>query len=98
MGGISDASRRGYGLTLAMRTDARLEKTVRVLDNLFSPYLNNLQSALGKATERQAMLTDNLANVNTPGYKRKDIDFNIVLQQEMDGPEPALGMGGAAQL
>lgn len=30
------------------------------------------------------MLTGNLANANTPGYKRKDIDFNIVLDAEVN--------------
>jgi len=29
------------------------------------------------------MLTGNLANANTPGYKRKDMDFNIVLDAEL---------------
>ncbi len=55
-----------------------------VLDNLFGPQLNNLQNALGRAAERHALLTNNLANVNTPGYQRRDMDFNITLQEEMD--------------
>jgi len=38
---------------------------------------------MGRTTERQAMLTGNLANANTPGYKRKDMDFNIVLDAEL---------------
>lgn len=59
------------------------EPTVRILDQLFSQQLNNLQNAMGRTTERQAMLTGNLANANTPGYKRKDMDFNIVLDAEM---------------
>ena len=54
-----------------------------ILDNLFSPQLSNLQSALDRATDRHALLTANLANVNTPGYKRKDLDFNIVLDEQM---------------
>lgn len=29
------------------------------------------------------MLVNNLANVNTPGYKRKDMDFNILLEGNM---------------
>jgi flagellar basal-body rod protein FlgB len=55
-----------------------------MLDNLFGPQLNNFQNALGRATQRHALLSENLANVNTPGYKRKDIDFNITLQEETD--------------
>jgi flagellar basal-body rod protein FlgB len=56
---------------------------VAYLDNLFGPQINNLGKALSRATERQALLTGNLANANVPGYKRRDIDFNIVLDDEM---------------
>ena len=59
---------------------------VPFLDNLFGPHINNLQSALGRASQRHALLTNNLANVNTPGYRRQDMDFNIALQDEMDKP------------
>ncbi len=34
-------------------------------------------------TQRHAALTANLANVNTPGYKRKDVDFNLTLEEAM---------------
>ncbi len=57
--------------------------TVPLLDNVFGPNLNNLQNALTKATQRQSLLMNNLANVNVPGYKRKDMDFHVTLQQEM---------------
>lgn len=32
---------------------------------------------------RQTLLTDNLANVNTPGYQRKDVDFHATLADAM---------------
>jgi flagellar basal-body rod protein FlgB len=63
---------------------------VPILDNLFSPQLNNLQSALDKSTRRHALLTNNLANVNTPGFKRQDADFNVVLEGEMSQGEERL--------
>ncbi len=53
------------------------------LDNLFGPQIDNIQRAMRRATERHALLSGNLANVNTPGYKRKDVDFNITLEGEM---------------
>ena len=66
------------------RTDARKdEPTVATLDNIFGPNLANFQNALGRTTQRHAMLSNNLANVNTPGFKRKDTDFSIILQQEL---------------
>jgi flagellar basal-body rod protein FlgB len=42
------------------------------------------------ATKRQTVLTANLANVNTPGYKRKDLDFNLHLDA-MQAKFPNLG-------
>jgi len=57
---------------------------VPILDSLFGPHLDNLQNALSRTTQRQALLTNNLANINTPGYKRQDLDFNITLKEEMD--------------
>jgi flagellar basal-body rod protein FlgB len=55
---------------------------VPYLDNLFGPQSKNLERALDRSTQRHALLVGNLANVNTPGYKRRDLDFNIVLEQE----------------
>jgi len=77
---------------------------VPILDNLFGPHLDDLQNALGRATQRQALLTNNLANVNTPGFKRQDMDFNIALKEEMDKPDlnaiasPAPADNGALRL
>jgi flagellar basal-body rod protein FlgB len=73
------------------RTEARRgEPTVPILDNLFSPQLNNLQSALDKTTRRHALLSNNIANLNTPGFKRQDTDFNIVLEGQMSQGEQKL--------
>lgn len=54
------------------------------LDNLFGAHINRLDRSMDRATQRQAMLMENLANVNTPNYKRQDMDFNIALQDEID--------------
>ena len=56
---------------------------MRILDNLFGPHTRNLEKALDRTTTRHTLLSENLANVNTPGYKRQDIDFGITLEQEM---------------
>jgi flagellar basal-body rod protein FlgB len=74
---------------------------VPLLDNLFGPHINDLQNALGRASQRHALLTNNLANVNTPGYKRRDMDFDITLQEEMGRPNMTAGAsqsGGAMRL
>jgi len=57
---------------------------VPYLDNLFGAHINRLDRSMDRATQRQAMLMENLANVNTPNYKRQDMDFNIALQDEID--------------
>lgn len=53
------------------------------LDNLFGSEAERLSRAMSKTAERQSLLVNNLANVNTPGYKRKDSDFNILLEGNM---------------
>lgn len=61
---------------------------MEILNNLFGPFANDLQRSMTQTTQRHALIVNNLANVNTPGYKRKDMDFGIVLEEEMQkGPE-----------
>lgn len=58
--------------------------TLALLDRLFGPHVDNLQSALGRTAQRHSLLTSNLANLNTPGFKRKDLDFGIAIDRESD--------------
>jgi flagellar basal-body rod protein FlgB len=55
---------------------------VQILNQIFSPHLNNLEQSLDRTSRRHALLSGNLANANTPGYKRKDCDFTTVLDAE----------------
>ena len=48
--------------------------------------MDHVGRALSRATERHSLLSANLANVNTPGYKRRDIDFSITLSEAMQRP------------
>ena len=41
--------------------------------------INLLSSALDFGSARMQALTNNLSNINTPGYKRKDASFEAVL-------------------
>ena len=47
-----------------------------------------LGAALRGASARQTTLAANLANVDTPGYVRKDVDFHGALQAALAGDEP----------
>ncbi len=48
-------------------------------------YVNILGKAADAANLRNELLTNNIANVSTPNYKRKDLDFESVLQGELAG-------------
>ncbi|MCI6241237.1 MAG: flagellar basal body rod protein FlgB [Clostridium sp.] len=48
-------------------------------------YVNILNKAADAANLRNELLTNNIANVSTPNYKRKDLDFESVLQAELGG-------------
>ena len=46
-------------------------------------YINVLDKAADASWLREATITNNLANVDTPGFKRKDVDFEGVLKTEL---------------
>lgn len=52
---------------------------------IFSQTIQNLNKALSKTAERQSLLLTNVANANVPGYKRKDMDFNIQMDHASSG-------------
>lgn len=43
-------------------------------------YINMLGTSLDATATRNAVINNNIANVNTPGYKRKDIRFETELR------------------
>lgn len=51
--------------------------------SLFDTTQLSLEAAMRGSSLRQTLLTDNLANVNTPGYQRKDVDFHAALQSAL---------------
>jgi flagellar basal-body rod protein FlgB len=55
-----------------------------------------LERAMTGAALRQKTLTENLANANTPGYQRKDVDFHGALQRAMSGGISSLEHTGFA--
>lgn len=44
-----------------------------------------LNEALNASSMRQQMVSSNISNVNTPGYKAKRVDFEDTLKRVMDG-------------
>ena len=46
-------------------------------------YINVLNRAADAAWQRKEAISNNIANVDTPGYKRQDVAFESVLQQAL---------------
>lgn len=46
-------------------------------------YINVLDKAADASWQRHELITNNISNQDTPGYKRQDIDFESQLQQAM---------------
>ena len=49
--------------------------------DLFDTTQLGLERALSGAARRQSAIASNLANVNTPGYRRQDVEFHSELQR-----------------
>ena len=46
-------------------------------------YINILDKAADASWTRESLIANNLANADTPGYKRQDIDFQTALKNEL---------------
>lgn len=57
--------------------------------------VNMFEDALGGGSRRQDAISDNLANVNTPGYKRKEVAFQDKLKEAYLGDESKVQLNKA---
>lgn len=46
-------------------------------------YINVLDKAADASWKREGLIANNIANQDTPGYKRQDIDFQSALRNEL---------------
>ena len=53
-------------------------------DNMFKP-VDLLQQGLSAAWTRNAVIRNNIANVETPGFKASDVEFETLLAQAIEG-------------
>src|SRR3954463_2837684 len=69
----------------------------RSRDGLADPFLPvplydntqlGLERAISGASMRQEVLSNNLANAETPGFQRSDVDFHTTLAQAMQSGDP----------
>lgn len=63
--------------------------------NLFDTTQLGLERAIAGAGMRQATIAGNIANANTPGYQRKDVDFHTVLRTALDADSPSAAIEDA---
>jgi len=64
--------------------------------NLFDTTQLGLERAIAGAGMRQATLAGNIANANTPGYQRKDVDFHTTLRAALDSGAPSQAVRAAS--
>ena len=50
-------------------------------------YINVLNKAANASWKRNEVISNNIANVDTPGYKRKDVQFQTYLQSALSGDD-----------
>ncbi|HWR40398.1 MAG TPA: flagellar basal body rod protein FlgB [Patescibacteria group bacterium] len=56
------------------------------MNSVVSPSpLSVLESALGAAALRHRVISDNIANVNTPGFKKSEVNFEQQLDEALNG-------------
>jgi flagellar basal-body rod protein FlgB len=58
--------------------------------SLFDTTQIGLERALSGSSLRQQAIAQNIANVNTPGYRRQDVDFQSALAAAWDQGTPAV--------
>lgn len=83
----------GVGTTLALNPAGNndtcfMAMTPSLFDAAFAP----LAQALQVRAERQQVLAGNIANVDTPGYRVRDIDFRAAMAAELAGTEGGLNL------
>jgi len=54
-----------------------------------TPMIQFLQRFLDVTSDRQSLVVNNMANIDTPGYHTQDIDFRGELQRAIGSPEDA---------
>lgn len=59
---------------------------------LNGPVLNVLQKGLEASSMRQQVLSNNVANIDTPNFKRSDVDFQAVLGAALGEKSKILSM------
>ena len=60
------------------------------IDFFHDQTLEAAESYMGRLVQRQQIVASNLANIDTPGYKTKDISFHATMQELLSDSSMAL--------
>lgn len=55
---------------------------------MLDPTTSNLQRYMDLLSARQKLVTSNIANADTPGYKTQDVDFQFQFMSLVNGEQP----------
>jgi len=61
-----------------------------------TPLINFLERFLNVTSDRQSLVINNMANVDTPGYRTRDVNFRAELDRAVGPPEEG-SMGSVAR-
>ena len=64
--------------------------------NLFDTTQLGLERAISGAGMRQEAIAGNIANANTPGYQRKDVDFHTTLRAALAADTPSTAVAATS--
>lgn len=60
-----------------------------------TPIIQFLERFLNVTSDRQSLVINNMANIDTPGYRTRDVDFRAELDRAV-GPNEDVSMGPVA--
>jgi len=66
------------GMLCALR-----RKGISMIGSSAFDYINVLDKAADASYKRETIISNNIANVDTPNYKRQDIEFSDVLEKKL---------------
>lgn len=65
-----------------------IEKGITMTNDIFgSKTINILERALDASSLRHSVISNNIANVDTPGFKRSNVEFEEQLKMALEGTE-----------
>ena len=87
----------GWGSTEIIQ---QLKKEGLIRSSLIFQFLTLtiLKKALNAASLRHQVISDNVANVNTPGFKRSDVTFQQELREALTHPPNSLSLNTTMQV